>query len=192
MTQFGFYFNQEDCIGCKVCQVVCCDRNDLAPGITFRRVESYETGSYPDATLYHYSLTCNHCASPACVANCPSGAMQKDPDDGTVFIDYAECIGCGTCVKSCPYGVPVLQEDKGTSGKCDGCKPFRDAGQNPVCVDACVMRAIEWGDIEELRAKHGDAVSDLPILPSSSETNPSLLVTPKEAALNEQFKPVIV
>ena len=54
------------------------------------------------------------------------------------------------------------------------------------------MRAIEWGDVEELRAKHGDAVSDLPILPSSSETNPSLLVTPKEAALNEQFKPFIV
>ena len=175
-----------------MCQVACCDRNDLAPGVTFRRVESFETGAYPTATVYHYALTCNHCAKPACVANCPSGAMQKDPDDGTVFIDYKECIGCGTCVKSCPYGVPVLQEDKGTSGKCDGCKAFRDAGQNPVCVDACVMRALEYGDIEELRAQHGTAVSALPILPDPAATDPSLAVDPKEAALSEQYKPFII
>lgn len=191
MAQFGFYFNQEDCIGCKACQVACCDRNDLAPDVVFRRVESYESGSYPNAMLYHFSLACNHCEKPACVANCPSGAMQKS-DDGTVFIDYAECIGCGTCVKSCPYGVPVLQEDKNTSGKCDGCKAFRDAGQNPVCVDACVMRAIGWGDMEELKAKHGDAVNALPILPDPAQTNPSLLVTPKAAALDEAFKPFVI
>ena len=48
--------------------------------------------------LYHYSLTCNHCASPACVANCPSGAMQKDPDDGTVFIDYTCLLYTSRCV----------------------------------------------------------------------------------------------
>ena len=112
MTQFGFYFNQEDCIGCKACQIACCDRNDLVAGVTFRRIESYEAGAYPDATLYHYSLTCNHCASPACVANCPSGAMQKDPDDGTVFIDYTECIGCGTCGRVCPdSAIAVYRED---------------------------------------------------------------------------------
>lgn len=188
MTQFGFYFNQEDCIGCKACQVACCDRNDLEPGITFRTVESYESGEYPNTMLYHYSRACNHCANPACVENCPSGAMQKDPDDGTVFCDYEQCIGCGTCVKSCPYEVPMLQEDKGTTGKCDGCKAFRDAGQNPVCVDACVMRAIDYGTVEELKEKYPDAVDKIAILPDPSQTNPSTLITPKEAALNDDYK----
>lgn len=187
MTQFSFHFNQNDCIGCKVCQIACNDRNDLTPGVTFRRVESYATGTFPKVGMYHFSRSCNHCAKPACVANCPSGAMQKSEDDGTVSIDLSVCIGCGTCVKSCPYGVPVLREDKGTSGKCDGCKSFRDAGQNPVCVDACVMRALDWGTMEELAKKYPDAVSDISILPDSSETNPSLLITPKATALDADF-----
>lgn len=192
MTQFGFYFNQNECIGCRVCQIACGDRNDLKAGTTLRTVQSYETGSYPEATIYHFAATCNHCENPACVANCPTGACQKDPGDGTVFRDYEVCIGCGMCVNSCPYGHPKLLEEEKKSIKCDGCKSFRDAGQNPVCVDACVMRAIDYGEIEELKAKYPDAVVDLPILPSSSETNPSAVITPYPAALQEDFKPFTI
>lgn len=192
MTQFGFYFNQNECIGCRVCQVACCDRNNLEAGVTLRTVTSYETGVYPDATIYHFAATCNHCANPACVAACPTGACQKDAADGTVYRDEEVCIGCGACANACPYGHPVVVADRGVVMRCDGCKSFRDAGQNPVCVDACVMRAIECGDIEELRAAHPDAVCDLPILPDSSQTGPSLLVNPYPAALNDDFAPFVI
>ncbi|MEG0417987.1 4Fe-4S dicluster domain-containing protein [Gordonibacter sp.] len=192
MASLGFYFNQENCIGCRACQVACVDRNDLAVGHLYRRVSSFETGKYPEARVYHYSAACNHCEKPACAANCPSGALQK-ADDGTVQRDKEVCIGCGTCVESCPYEVPILLEDQHISGKCDSCKAFRDQGANPVCVDACPMRALDFGDLDELAAKHGgDLVSALPILPSPDETVPSLLVAPRAAALATEYKPFAV
>ena len=38
----------------------------------------------------------------------------------------------------------------------------------PVCVEACPLRALDFGDIDELREKYGD-VADLAPLPDSSE-----------------------
>ena len=60
-------------------------------------------GTFTPATFaYHVSAACNHCAAPACVANCPQGALDKDPDTGLVLHDDEKCIGCATCVNSCP------------------------------------------------------------------------------------------
>lgn len=179
MTQIGFYFDMNKCSGCRACQVACKDRNDLAVGMLFRHVRTYEVGKYPDARMLHHSSTCNHCANPACVANCPTGAMQK-LEDGAVTSDPGVCIGCGTCAASCPYEVPMVDETENISRKCDSCKALRDAGSNPVCVDACLMRCLDFGDIDELRAKYGDdLVSDQAFLPSSSETTPSTLIKPR-------------
>ena len=58
---------------------------------------------------------------------------------------------------TCPYGAPQFDEDANMIVKCDACKALREDGRNPVCVDACPMRAIEFGDVDELRAAHGDA-----------------------------------
>lgn len=188
MGRLGFYINIDSCIGCRTCQVACKDRNDLEIGYLFRRVDTYETGIFPNAKMYHYSHSCNHCASPACVANCPTAAMQK-ADDGTVQHDDGLCIGCETCVKSCPYGVPQLIKGEGIVRKCDACAPFREAGKNPVCVDACPMRCLEFGDLDELAEKHGsDLVQELPMLPSKDETDPSILINPKPCALEKDFR----
>lgn len=192
MGQLGFYFNEAACSGCRACQVACKDRNDLPVGTFYRHVTSYQTGAYPQASIYHHSATCNHCETPACVVNCPTGAMQKS-DDGTVVHDDSACIGCQTCVRSCPYEVPQFFEEQAIVGKCDSCRSQRDAGRNPVCVDACCMRALDFGDLDELAAKYGDGlVRDMPYLPSSEETNPSTLIAPKEAALATDFAPALL
>ena len=111
MTQYGFYFDSSRCTGCKTCELVCKDYHDLGPGILFRRVYDYEGGAWArkdDGTWektafnYHVALSCNHCDSPACVANCPTGAMRKDEETGLVNSDPAVCIGCGTCRSACP------------------------------------------------------------------------------------------
>ncbi len=192
MGKLGFYFDQSRCSGCRACQTACKDRNDLPVGELFRHVTTYQSGTYPSATMYHYSATCNHCENPACVAACPVGAMYVD-EDTTVQHDDEKCIGCGACVATCPYQVPLIDEDMGVARKCDACKPYRNAGENPVCVDACNMRCLEFGDVDELRERHGEGlVSDLPILPSSDLTSPATLITPKTAALEEEFEEVLL
>ena len=182
MGKLGFYFDAEMCTGCKTCQVACKDKNRLDIGTIFRKVTDYEVGDYPTATFYHLSIACNHCENPACVAACPTGAMYI-ADDGTVLHDDDMCIGCQTCVNICPYGQPKYLEEKGITGKCDSCYAIRKAGGNPVCVDACPLRALEFGDLDELRAKHADEelVNALPVLPDPELTHPSLLIHPKES-----------
>ena len=48
-------------------------------------------------------------------------------------------------------------------------------GENPACVDACPMRALDFGEIGELRAKYGDAGSIEPF-PSPSITKPAIVI----------------
>ena len=178
----GFYYDSTRCTGCTACQVACKDRLDLQmAGPRPRRVLHFETGSFPQVGLINTSVSCNHCEKPACVANCPTGAMYKDVESGVVLHDDDVCIGCQTCVNSCPYDAPQYVEDWNIVVKCDTCKTLREAGMNPVCVDACMMRALEFGDVDELRAKHGDGlVSELTCLPAADVTSPNLVVKVKE------------
>ena len=187
----GFYVDQQRCIGCRTCQVACKDRRDLqSAGPRPRRVDSFECGTYPDVSLFHLALSCNHCDEPACVAGCPTAALHK-ADDGTVQYDADRCVVCRNCMTVCPYGAPQHDEDANLIAKCDACKALRDAGRNPVCVDACPMRAIEFGELDELRAAHGDDLtSELPVLPSADVTHPNLLLRPSAGALREDFREV--
>lgn len=189
----GFYVDLARCIGCRTCQVACKDRRDIhVAGPRMRRVTTFESGTYPEVGLFHLTVSCNHCAMPACVANCPTGAMYQD-DDGTVQHNDDECIGCQTCVNSCPYGAPQYVEAEQITQKCDTCRPLREAGHAPVCVEACPMRAIDFGEMDDLRAKYGaDLVSDLPCLEPSSTTNPNLLLRPNAAAQQETFNEVVL
>ena len=192
MGNLGFYFDSSRCIGCRACQIACKDKNRIMePGITFRTVKSYETGKFPSPSVYHVAMTCNHCEKPACVEKCPTGAMAKAAD-GTVQHDDGTCIGCQTCVKSCPYGVPKYFEEEGVCRKCDSCIAFRANGMNPVCVDACVMRALDFGDVDELEKKYGDGlVSELPSWRDGG-TGPNVRIKPRESVLQEQFESVAI
>lgn len=185
MTKQGFYFNMAACIGCRTCQIACKDKNNLAIGDVFRRLEDYEVGMFPNATVYHYSRTCNHCENPACVQVCPNSAMYISEEDGTVLHDDEKCIGCQYCVNACPYGVPTYIESLQLTHKCDGCLALRNAGEEPACVSACPMRALEFGDFEELKKKHPDAVRDIAMLPDSSTTEPCTLIDPRPLAKND-------
>ena len=192
MTRQGFYFDNRRCVGCRTCQVACKDKNDLAVGILFRRVDSYQVGTYPDAMLYHYASTCNHCEAPECVAVCPNQAMYVDEEDGTVQHDDSKCIGCQYCVNACPYGVPQYRPDLKISGKCDACFALRGAGEENACVAACPMRALDFGDIEELRAKYPDAVDAIAALPDPSKTHPSVLIEAKPSSLETEFTEILI
>jgi anaerobic dimethyl sulfoxide reductase subunit B (iron-sulfur subunit) len=182
VAQKGFYYDMTACIACKACQVACKDKNDLPVGIIYREVHTFEGGAYPHPWSYNLSISCNHCKNAPCVKNCPTGARTKRAEDGLVVVDSEACIGCQYCVWSCPYGASHFIEEKGIVGKCNGCADLLAQGQNPACVDACVMRALEFGDLEELRKKHPGAVLSVNGMPSASLTTPSFLISPKPEA----------
>lgn len=188
MGKLGFYYDARACSGCRACQVACKDKNQLEVGVLFRRVRTFEVGKYPDARYFHFSSACNHCEEAKCVAGCPTGAMHYAAD-GTVQLDKDKCIGCRYCMMNCPYGAIQFLEDVGIVGKCDSCIDLRDAGQNPVCVDACTMRVLKFGDLDELAAEYGpELVSEIPILAPAEITKPALLIKPKTIAFNPNFK----
>jgi anaerobic dimethyl sulfoxide reductase subunit B (iron-sulfur subunit) len=108
--------------------------------------------------------------------------------DGSVQPDPEICIGCKSCMKACPYEVPQYFEDKEIVQKCDMCIDLRARGERPVCVDACPQFALEWGELDDLVVKHPDAVKDIPILPHSSQTDPSTIISPRKCALEEEFR----
>ena len=190
--QLGFYINSSLCTGCKACQASCKDKNDLPLGILWRRITQYGGGSWvkhptipnlatpTNIFAYSFSMSCNHCENPACVNACPTTAMSKRAD-GVVLVNQDLCIGCRYCEWACPYGAPQFNEAKGVMTKCNFCEDLLAQGQNPACVDACVMRAIEFGDLGELRGKYGMASAIEP-LPPSELTNPSVVLTPHSNA----------
>lgn len=187
MKQYGFYFDSERCTGCKTCELACKDYKDLGTDVNFRRIYEYTGGNWSqladgcwhqDVFAYYMSISCNHCENPACTAVCPTGAMHKN-EDGFVIVNEEICIGCRYCHMACPYDAPQYDAQKGHMTKCDGCYSRVKAGQNPICVDACPLRALDFAPIDELRAKYGDQASIAP-LPLAEITHPNLVVKPNK------------
>ncbi len=187
--QLAFHIDVSTCIGCKTCQVACQDKNNLPPQLLLRRVFQYGGGSWTmpgnvpvsnNVFTYSLSIACNHCEDPACMKVCPTAAISKD-ENGIVSIDQTKCVGCRYCEWACPYGAPQFNEEKGYMTKCDFCSDLLDKGENPACVDACPMRAIEYGELEELRAKYGSE-NEIEPLPTAEITHPSLVITPHKNA----------
>jgi anaerobic dimethyl sulfoxide reductase subunit B (iron-sulfur subunit) len=181
--QLGFFLDTTACSGCKACQVACKDTHDLETGRLWRRVATVEGGEWVQrgaawtttAFAYSVSLSCMHCEKAACVGGCPTGAMHKR-DDGTVAIAADRCIGCRYCEWLCPYGAPRYDARAARMSKCDLCADERQAGRPPACVAACPMRALEFGELRELEARHGTGGRAMYPLPDPAITRPSIVL----------------
>lgn len=169
--------------------MACIDYKDLTIGRRFRRVIDYEGGATAlegdavatDAYVYHVSLACNHCASPACMQVCPTGAMHKN-DLELVVVDPGRCIGCGYCTIACPYHAPSIDPERQQSSKCDGCTERVAAGREPVCVEACPLRALRFGEVGEIPEDSPDYAHTILPLPDPSHTQPNLNIRLSAAA----------
>ncbi|AGA68284.1 Fe-S-cluster-containing hydrogenase subunit [Desulfitobacterium dichloroeliminans LMG P-21439] len=174
MAKVGFYYDMQNCYGCKTCQVACKSEQKTAPAVSWRRVRDFDT-DHP-ATHATLSMGCNHCENPECLKNCPTGAYTK-LENGIVYQDHSQCIGCRMCTMACPYGVPQYDPEEGKVSKCSYCKERIEQGLQPACAESCPGGNIIAGDLEELKAKY-KGVQELPGMPVASITNPSIIINP--------------
>ncbi len=153
--------------GCDKCVTACIEENGLqAHGRPATDVQWIRKVNIQNpATGAHHSLPvmCQHCAEPACVDVCPTGASFKRAD-GIVLVDRHRCIGCRYCMMACPYKArSFVHEDvenqkshtprgKGTVESCTLCVHRVDAGRQPACVEACGKHgggAMLFGDLKD-------------------------------------------
>ena len=194
--QMGFYFDQELCINCRTCVVACKDWHDVPAGpASYIRIVTIEKGKYPDVSVHSMFASCYHCLKPACVSSCPVGAIAKIEEDGVVIVDREACLGkdnCDLCRQACPYDAPQFgAEENAKMQKCNFCLDRLAENKKPICVDACIMQALEAGPIEELQAKYGD-IRQAEGFAYSDELIPSIVFNPKKDTKGLTVQKIVV
>ncbi len=167
------------CIGCKACQTACLEWNNL------REEVGVNTGSYTnphDLTTNSWTLMrftewinpetdnlewlirkdgCMHCEDPGCLKACPSPGAIVQYTNGIVDFVKDNCIGCGYCVKGCPFNIPRISKAEGKAYKCTLCSDRVAVGQGPACAKACPTQAIVFGPKEDMKKHAESRIKDL-------------------------------
>jgi formate dehydrogenase iron-sulfur subunit len=106
------------------------------------------------------SNVCKHCTHAACLDVCPTGALFRT-EFGTVVVQEDICNGCGYCIPACPYGVIDQRKDDGRAWKCTLCYDRIGDGLTPACAKACPTESIQFGELDELRARAAHRLENL-------------------------------
>ncbi|GHV14716.1 4Fe-4S ferredoxin [Clostridia bacterium] len=136
------YVNEKWCLGCHLCEYYCAfaatGGKDFARALKDRKIHPNIHVEENEADHISYAVNCRHCDDPLCVKGCITGALTKNAD-GVVTIDKDKCIGCFTCIVSCPFGA-VAPSGDGPVKKCELCVSIADG--EPMCVKGCPNAAI--------------------------------------------------
>jgi formate dehydrogenase iron-sulfur subunit len=178
LTPVAKLIDVSKCIGCKACQSACLEWNDKRADIgTF--FGSYDNPA--DLTPEMFTLMrftewvnpetqnlewlirkdgCMHCEDPGCLKACPAPGAIVQYSNGIVDFVHENCIGCGYCVRGCPFNIPRISKVDNRAYKCTLCSDRVAVGQGPACAKACPTHAITFGTKEEMKQHAADRLRE--------------------------------
>lgn len=135
------YLNKnKPCVGCRLCELACSFFHDniFNPENSRVVVIKEESKGKDDPQI------CYHCKNHPCTEVCPVDAFEMKITNGEEYyvINNKKCIGCGLCIKACPFDAIHFSLDKKIL-KCDLC------GGIPECVKHCPTGIICFGDLSK-------------------------------------------
>jgi molybdopterin-containing oxidoreductase family iron-sulfur binding subunit len=92
----------QKCTGCGGCIITCKSENNVQDGAAWSNKISRTVGKFPNLRFDFMPILCNHCENAPCIQVCPTNAMHKGDGD-IIMHNPKKCIGCKTCIASCPY-----------------------------------------------------------------------------------------
>jgi len=167
------------CIGCKACQSACLEWNDKREEIgvnvgVYDNPHDLTPASYtlmrftewvnPETQNLEWLIRkdgCMHCADPGCLKACPAPGAIVQYSNGIVDFVKENCIGCGYCVKGCPFNIPRISQVDHKAYKCTLCSDRISVGQGPACAKACPTRAITFGTKQQMLKDAEARITDL-------------------------------
>jgi Fe-S-cluster-containing dehydrogenase component len=111
-------------------------------------VREQTEGSYPNIKVRYIPKPCMQCDDSPCVKASNNDAVYKRPD-GIVIIDPEKSKDQTQIVDSCPYDRIYLNSVKMIPQKCTFCAHLIDKGMSPRCVEACPLKVITFGDLDD-------------------------------------------
>ena len=136
----------ERCTRCDECVRGCADAHGGVPrfvreGSKFRN--------------FSIATACYHCTDPVCMIGCPTGAITRPLGTREVAVDAGTCIGCGNCVRRCPwdniltveFDSPRVGQPIALATKCDLCV---GRAEGPACVQMCPQGCAERVNFKDL------------------------------------------
>jgi formate dehydrogenase iron-sulfur subunit len=178
-TEVAKLIDVSKCIGCKACQTACLEWNqlhedigvnvgvydnphDLTPASwTLMRYTEYENPASGNLEWLIRKDGCMHCEDPGCLKACPSPGAIVQYSNGIVDFVKENCIGCGYCVKGCPFNIPRISKADHKAYKCTLCSDRVAVGQGPACQKACPTQAIVFGTKDEMKQWADKRITDL-------------------------------
>ncbi|GAA3848881.1 formate dehydrogenase subunit beta [[Pseudomonas] carboxydohydrogena] len=178
-TEVAKLIDVSKCIGCKACQVACLEWNNLTEEVgintgvydnphdltentwTLMRYTEYENAETGNLEWLIRKDGCMHCEDPGCLKACPAPGAIVQYSNGIVDFVHDKCIGCGYCIKGCPFNIPRLSKADSKVYKCTLCVDRVAVGQGPACQKACPTQAIVFGTKDEMKQWADHRIKDL-------------------------------
>ena len=126
----------EKCIGCQMCMVDCAAHHADEQDLPISYPKAWEPASRVEAfrrprRALPVPLLCKHCENAPCATVCPTGAIRVDENTASRSLDKEKCIGCRSCMLTCPFGLISMDSEGRAAQKCDMCLERFEAGIEP-------------------------------------------------------------